>query len=190
MGTEECNSVRDVHQSLGWTDGALEDSDCRTLGRSLSWFELIRTDLRIRLQHRLRFDIRNPSRRFFYFLFVFTWKIEGGRICLQGWGVRALGVAQFWIERSDFFVSWADWREKVHFAFVWCLFICLLQVLVVVPGIFSCTMWDGIWFPEEGLNPGPPALGVQSPSHGATREMPKRSVLLLFNIYLFVCSRS
>ena len=32
MGTEECNSVRDVHQSLGWTNGALEDSDCRTLG--------------------------------------------------------------------------------------------------------------------------------------------------------------
>ena len=151
MGTEESNSVWDVFPSLGWTNGVLEDCDYGTLGRLLSWLELIRTDLRIRLQHRLRFDIRNPSRRFFYFLFVFTGKIEGGRICFRGWEVVELGVTQLWIERSDFFVNWANQREKVCFVFN----ICLLQVLVVVLGIFSCIMWDGIWFPEEGLNPGP-----------------------------------
>ena len=48
-------------------------------------------------------------------------------------------------------MNWANQREKVCFVFN----ICLLQVLVVVLGIFSCIMWDGIWFPEEGLNPGP-----------------------------------
>ena len=36
MGIEESNSVWDVFQSLGWTNGVLEDSDYRTLGRLLS----------------------------------------------------------------------------------------------------------------------------------------------------------
>ena len=70
-------------------------------------------------------------------------------------------------------MNWANQREKICFVFN----ICLFQVLVVVLGIFSCIMWDGIWFPEGGIEPRPLALTVQSLSHWATREMPERSVL-------------
>ena len=50
-------------------------------------------------------------------------------------------------------------------------------VLVVTHRIFSWSMWTlscSMWdlFPWSGVEPGPPALGVQSLSHWTTREVP------------------
>lgn len=129
VGIEECNSVSGRAPVSGLRNGALGDSDCRTSGEvAFSWLELIRTAPKIRLQHRLRFDIRNPSRRFFYFLLFLPERLRVGRICLQGWGGAG---------------AWSNTvlNRKVRLLWV-----------------------------------------------GQTGE--KRSVLLLFDVYLFVCSRS
>ena len=60
------------------------------------------------------------------------------------------------------------------------LFIWLCQVLVVAQGIFvalcrifSCGMWDLV--PWPGMEPRPPALGVQS--HWTTRGVPREYLL-------------
>ena len=50
------------------------------------------------------------------------------------------------------------------------LFILLHQLFVVAHGIFSCGMWDLV--PWPGIEPRPPALGVQTLSHWTTREAP------------------
>ena len=47
------------------------------------------------------------------------------------------------------------------------------QVPVVTYVISSCCRWDLV--PRPGMEPGPPALGVQSLSHWATREVPHLS---------------
>ena len=41
----------------------------------------------------------------------------------------------------------------------------------------------GIQFPDQGLNPGPPALGAQSFSHWTTREVPT----FFLHFYLLTC---
>ena len=69
-----------------------------------------------------------------------------------------------------------------YFILIFYLFIWLHQVLVSALGIFSwiiqalsCCMWDLVlWL---GIEPGPPALGVQSFSHRTTREIPPQSIL-------------
>ena len=48
------------------------------------------------------------------------------------------------------------------------LFIWLHWALVAACRIFGCGMWDLI--PWPGVEPGPPALGMQSLSHWTTRE--------------------
>ena len=77
--------------------------------------------------------------------------------------------------------------SSLFFFFLTYLFIWLL-VLVVACGIFSCSMqglhcgmqclscstWDLV--PWSGITPGAPALGMWSPSHWITREIPKISV--------------
>ena len=40
----------------------------------------------------------------------------------------------------------------------------------------SCSMWD--LAPWPGIEPGPPALGTQSPSHWTTREVPKSIIFI------------
>ena len=71
----------------------------------------------------------------------------------------------------------------VFFVFVF-LNICLLFVCarfscgmrglsVAAPGISSCSTWDLVPWPRIDL--GPPALGAQSLSHQATREVPASS---------------
>ena len=61
---------------------------------------------------------------------------------------------------------------------------CLFQVLAVAQEIFgwgvstgSCSLWDLV--PCPGIEPRPPALAEQSPSHWAPREAP-HCVFLLF----------
>ena len=49
------------------------------------------------------------------------------------------------------------------------IYIWLLQVLVAVHGIFSYGMQD--LAPSPGMEPRPPAMGAQSFSHSATREV-------------------
>ena len=64
--------------------------------------------------------------------------------------------------------------------FFWfCLFIWLCRVLVTARGLLSCgtrTSSCGMHVGSSSLTrdgtPGPPALGVWSPSHCATREVP------------------
>ena len=58
-------------------------------------------------------------------------------------------------------------------------FFWLHQVLVVAHRVFDlhCLMWDLV--PWPGIKPGPAALGMQSLSHGTTREVPW---LLIFNV--------
>ena len=56
------------------------------------------------------------------------------------------------------------------------------NLLVVACGIFSCGTWTlscGMWdlVPWPGIEPGPPALGVQSLSHWTTREVPHQLFL-------------
>ena len=75
----------------------------------------------------------------------------------------------------------------VFFFFNWNLFlICLHWVLAAALGsllfvaacrLFSCRRWTlgcGIWalVPWPGMEPGPPALGVWSPSHWASGQVP------------------
>ena len=50
------------------------------------------------------------------------------------------------------------------------MFIWLYWVLVATPRIFSCSMWDLV--PQPWIEPGPPVLGVQSPSPSGSREIP------------------
>ena len=47
---------------------------------------------------------------------------------------------------------------------------CSMQNLLVVACEFSCSMWDLV--PSPGIEPRPPALGVQSLSHWTTKEVP------------------
>ena len=56
-------------------------------------------------------------------------------------------------------------RHFLYIHFIW-----LFWVLVMARGIFSFRMWALI--PQPGMEPGPPALGVQSFSLWATREVP------------------
>ena len=48
--------------------------------------------------------------------------------------------------------------------------ICLCWVFIVACRIFSSGLWDLV--PSPGIEPRPPALGAQSPSHQTTREVP------------------
>ena len=57
----------------------------------------------------------------------------------------------------------------VHFLFV---------VLLVFLG--HAVQHEGSWFPDQGLNPRPPALGAQNLNHWTTREVPSASFLMLF----------
>ena len=50
------------------------------------------------------------------------------------------------------------------------LFIWLCRVSAAACGIFSCGLWDLV--PQPGIELGPPASGVWSPSHWTTREVP------------------
>ena len=50
------------------------------------------------------------------------------------------------------------------------LFVWLHSVLAESCEIFSCGMWDRVPWPR--VEPGPPALGVQTLSHWTTRELP------------------
>ena len=68
--------------------------------------------------------------------------------------------------------SWCVWSAfsilgtfSIFIHFIW-----LLWVLVMARGIVSFRMWALI--PQPGMEPGPPALGVQSFSLWATREVP------------------
>ena len=61
---------------------------------------------------------------------------------------------------------------------------------IAVCGLFSCSMWTlscCVWHPAPWpvFQPGPPALGVQSPSHWTTREVP---MLLFLNLEFNVVS--
>ena len=49
-----------------------------------------------------------------------------------------------------------------------------LQSSLQHTGFFSCSMWD--LFPWPGLEPGPPALWVQSLSHWTTKGSPKLDI--------------
>ena len=69
-----------------------------------------------------------------------------------------------------------------YFILIFYLFIWLCQVLVAAFWIFncviqtfSCGMWDLVL--QLGIEPGPPALGVQSFSHRTTTEFPPQSIL-------------
>ena len=43
-------------------------------------------------------------------------------------------------------------------------------IFAIACGVFSCSMWDLV--PGSGIEPWPPALGAQSPSHWTTRKSP------------------
>ena len=58
-----------------------------------------------------------------------------------------------------------------------------LQSSLQHTGFFSCSMWD--LFPWPGLEPGPPALWVQSLSHWTTREVP-----MLFTLNCLIYPRT
>ena len=59
--------------------------------------------------------------------------------------------------------------ETHYFKKYFYLFIWLHWVLVTARGLLACHMWDlGPW---PRIEPGPPALGAQSPSHWTTREV-------------------
>ena len=58
----------------------------------------------------------------------------------------------------------------IQFSFIPKVFIWLCWVLVVVHGIFSCSIWDLV--PWAGIECWPPALGVWSLNHWTTREVP------------------
>ena len=69
------------------------------------------------------------------------------------------------------------------------LFIWLSWVLVSAHGIFSCSVWDLVPWPE--IEPGPPALGPQSLSHWTTRGAPQLSYCFFVpKIELGIVSRS
>ena len=58
-----------------------------------------------------------------------------------------------------------------HFSKHLFLFIWLCWFLLATCGIFfCCVMWELV--PQPGIEPKPPALGVQSLSHWTTREVP------------------
>ena len=65
--------------------------------------------------------------------------------------------------------------KKIFYLFIW-----LYLVLVTACGIFSCSIWDPV--PWPGVEPGAPALGVQSLSPWTTREVPI-AVLIFKNHY-------
>ena len=49
-------------------------------------------------------------------------------------------------------------------------------VYLTIPNL-SCGMWN--LFPLPGIEPGPPALGAWSLSHGTSREVPRLQLLIL-----------
>ena len=51
--------------------------------------------------------------------------------------------------------------------------------------IFSCSMWDLV--PWPGIEPWPPALGVQSLSHWTTGEVPYINSFFSFFLHMCVC---
>ena len=60
--------------------------------------------------------------------------------------------------------------------------------------IFSCSMWTlrcGMWdlVPWPGIETGPPALGVQSPSHWTTREVPRNQIFNLISEGFYLSPR-
>ena len=59
------------------------------------------------------------------------------------------------------------------YSFIW-----LHKVLVVACRIFSCGMWDQVPWPR--IEPRPPVLGAQSPSHWTNMEVPYLYVLNKF----------
>ena len=83
-------------------------------------------------------------------------------------------------------------KKKNQLIFIY-LLIWLHWVLLVACGILSCgtsTLSRGEWdlVPLPGIEPRPPALGVQSLSHWTTREVPTLAVLtcnlLLTSVYI------
>ena len=109
---------------------------------------------------------------------------------------RRLKIISAWIRQVlslSPFDRWEHWEPKgVKFTvieascFYFCLFvnICLctwlLQILVVACRIFSCSTRDLV--PWPGIEPGLPALDVQSLGCWTTREVPSPAAF----IYLFV----
>ena len=61
----------------------------------------------------------------------------------------------------------------LFFYYYYYLFIWLSWVLISAHGLFSCSMWDLVPWPE--IEPGPPALGPQNLSHWTTRGASQRS---------------
>ena len=69
------------------------------------------------------------------------------------------------------FSSFAHFLKKKYLFILLCLVLVAAPgIFVVACGIFSCGMWDQVLW--QGIEPGPPALGVWSLSHWTTREVP------------------
>ena len=57
----------------------------------------------------------------------------------------------------------------------------LLFVLFILAALgLSCGMWDLV--PQPGIEPRPPALGVQSLTHWTTREVPHSAYLKIADL--------
>ena len=62
--------------------------------------------------------------------------------------------------------------KNIYLFFIWLhqVLVTACGIFVAACGIFSCGMQDLV--PRPGIEPGSPALGVQSPNHWTTREVP------------------
>ena len=63
------------------------------------------------------------------------------------------------------------------------LFVWLCWVLVVAHGVFSCSMWGPVPWPE--IESGPPELGARSLSHWTTMEVPLYLFKMLTEVKCF-----
>ena len=76
---------------------------------------------------------------------------------------------------KHYFASvWDECNCAVVWAFFFFFFFKFLFIYLSALGL-SCSMWD--LAPRPGIEPGPPALGAQGPSHWTTRELPSLSIL-------------
>ena len=104
-----------------------------------------------------------------------------GHIIRLDWGwCRGLGFYFHWGWQWGPRVSWAHTSKNLFLKI--CILLCC--VLFVAHGTFSCSMqtlscnmWDLV--PWPGVEPTPPAVGVNSSSHRTTVEVPSGLILYL-----------
>ena len=151
----------------------------------IMWYNNLKYDEQIQLGHEVLYIVLFYSVEWVCLL-ILEGALKKSKPCPWRMGSHLLFIL---LPYSDFSMKTLLALGHTFTSFIW-----LCWVLVVVQRLFSCSMWNlscGMWdlVPWPGIEPGPPALGGQSPNHWTKRDVAGhtfQSTLLQVSEWIFL----